>query len=120
MGFVSFYMSVMHSFLKLVKKPTGPENFGDQFLKWERELAASTGPFLGGAAPRIRVLQLIGGVHAISAFLRPRLMRFAMMIARSRFERGSGACRKGLAIIRTFTLANISIVIRYARVWQSN
>lgn len=73
MGFVAFYMSVMLSFIKLVKKPAGPENFGDQFLKWERDLASSTEPFLDGALPGIRDFQLFGVIQCHASIPTPPL-----------------------------------------------
>ena len=37
-----------------------PDDFGEQFLPWERKLEQSGGPFLGGARPDMRDVMLFG------------------------------------------------------------
>ena len=59
-GFIAFYMFVLLNFAKRTRNLRQPEDFGDQFLVWERALKSSAGPFLDGDAPGSRDLLLFG------------------------------------------------------------
>ncbi|MGI9325653.1 MAG: hypothetical protein ACR2PZ_10570 [Pseudomonadales bacterium] len=72
-SFIPFYMFTLINFAKRVIKPSEPENFGDQYLVWERALEASSGPFVDGDAPGIRDFLLFGIVQCHSSIPRPPL-----------------------------------------------
>lgn len=72
-SFISFYMFMLINFVKWKQKPADPENFGDQYLFWERAVESSTGPFLDGDAPGIRDMLLFGVVQCHSSIPVPPL-----------------------------------------------
>ncbi len=72
-AYIAFYMMTLISFAKVTRKPTDPENFGDQFLVWERTLESSTGQFVDGDVPGIRDLLLFGVVQCHASIPVPPL-----------------------------------------------
>ncbi|MGI9285445.1 MAG: hypothetical protein ACR2P1_08645 [Pseudomonadales bacterium] len=72
-GFIAFYMFMLINVAKWIVKPAEPENFGNQFLFWERALESSTEPFLDGDAPGIRDMLLFGMVPCHSSIPVPPL-----------------------------------------------
>lgn len=58
-SFVSFYMFLLIRTLVFFRGTADPDNFGDQFLYFERKLS-KTGPFLGGASTSTADLMLFG------------------------------------------------------------
>ena len=62
-SFIAFYMFTLINFGKRVYKPKDPENFGDQYMAWERALVSSNQPFIDGDALGIRDFLLFGVVQ---------------------------------------------------------
>jgi glutathione S-transferase len=72
-SFIALYMLVLLSFVKRTQKLKDPEDFGDQFLVWERTLESSAGPYLDGEAPGIRDMLLFGVIQCHSSIPVPPL-----------------------------------------------
>lgn len=72
-SFIALYMLVLLSFVKRTQKLKDPEDFGDQFLVWERALESSAGPYLDGEAPGIRDILLFGVIQCHSSIPVPPL-----------------------------------------------
>ncbi len=50
-SFVALYFYLLIRTINLVANPKDPENYGDQFVYFDKRLSASNDPYLGGAAP---------------------------------------------------------------------
>ena len=72
-SFIAVYMFTLITYAKRVLKLPEPADFGDQYLPWERALAASAGPFIDGDAPGIRDLLLFGVVQCHCSIPTPPL-----------------------------------------------
>ena len=72
-SFIPLYMFLLINFVKLKIKPVEPKNFAEQYLFWERALAASTGAFLDGNSPGSRDFLLFGVVQCHSSIPTPPL-----------------------------------------------
>lgn len=72
-SFIPFYMFLLINMFKWKLKPEDPDNFGDQYLVWERAVESSTGPFLDGDAPGSRDMLLFGMVQCHSSIPVPPL-----------------------------------------------
>ena len=66
-------MFLLINMFKWKLRPEYPDDFGDQYLVWERAVESSTGPFLDGDAPGIRDMLLLGIVQCHSSIALPPL-----------------------------------------------
>lgn len=62
-SFVTLYFYLVIRFAVLTGRQTDPDDFGDQFLYWERSLCESPDAFLGGEEPDMSDLMLFGVVQ---------------------------------------------------------
>ena len=70
-SFSVLYFYLLIRFMVLSRLQPDPENFGDQFLYWEKKLRDGKGPFLDGEEPGIRDLLLFGIVQCHCSTLVP-------------------------------------------------
>lgn len=72
-GFIALYMMTLITIVRLSRKVTDPDDWGNQFLYWEDKLAESEGAFIDGSAPGSRDLLLFGMVQCHSSIPVPPL-----------------------------------------------
>jgi len=73
LSFIAFYMFTLITIGKWRLNQKEPENFGDQFLYWERLLKSSEGPFMNGAELGMQDLVMFGIVQCHSSIPVPAL-----------------------------------------------
>ncbi len=74
---ISLYMFVLISTVKIIRRTHDPDNFGDQFVYWEKKLKSSGGPFIDGAEPNTRDLMLFGVIQCHASVPVPPLQALA-------------------------------------------
>jgi hypothetical protein len=72
-SFVTFYMFTLLNFIKLTRKPKDPDDFGTQYLYWEKALESSDGSFIDGDTPGTRDIMLFGIIQCHSSIPVPPL-----------------------------------------------
>ncbi|MCR9278680.1 MAG: hypothetical protein NXH85_11965 [Pseudomonadaceae bacterium] len=72
-SFVALYMLTLINLAKRTRKAVDPDNFGDQFLVWEKALDTSSGRFIDGESPGIRDFLLFGVVQCHASIPTPPL-----------------------------------------------
>jgi hypothetical protein len=72
-SFATLYFYLLIRFMVLSGAQPDPENFGDQFLYWERKLEESEGAYLGGDVPDTLDMMLFGIIQARTSGLLARL-----------------------------------------------
>ena len=72
-GFIALYMITLITIIRTFKKVTDPEDWGEQFLHWEKALVRSDAPFIDGEVPGSRDLLLFGIVQCHSSIPVPPL-----------------------------------------------
>jgi glutathione S-transferase len=72
-SFVTFYMFTLINFVKLTRKPKDPDDFGFQYLYWEKALENSDGPFIDGNKPGTQDIMLFGVIQCHSSIPVPPL-----------------------------------------------
>lgn len=72
-GFIALYMITLIMIVRAFKKVTDPDDWGEQFLHWEKAVAESEGPFIDGVAPGSRDLLLFRIVQCHSSIPVPPL-----------------------------------------------
>ena len=66
-------MFTLINFAKMKLKPKDPEDFGHQYLYWERALEVSDGAFIDGDTPGSRDIMLFGVIQCHSSIPVPPL-----------------------------------------------
>lgn len=72
-SFTAVYMIALINIAKLSGRQKDPEDFGAQYLYWERALEASGGTFIDGDKPGVRDLMLFGIIQCHSSIPVPPL-----------------------------------------------
>jgi len=72
-SFIPLYMFVLITFAKLIVKPKEPDDFGEQYLSWERAIGSSDGHFFAGEKPNAVDILLFGVVQCHSSIPVPPL-----------------------------------------------
>jgi hypothetical protein len=73
LSFVAFYMFMLINIGKWRLKQKEPENFGDQFMYWEKVLDSSEGPFMDGMKPGSKDLVMFGIIQCHASIPVPAL-----------------------------------------------
>ena len=73
LSFTCFYMFLLINIIKVRFNMKDPENFGDQYLFWEKELLESDGSFIDGLNPGTRDFLLFGVIQCHSSLPVPAL-----------------------------------------------
>ena len=73
-GFAAVYFFLLLRFVTAAGVQPDPDDFGDQFLYWERRLADTGSPFLGGRTPNSCDLLLFGMVQCHCSISSPPLL----------------------------------------------
>ena len=73
LSFVAFYMFMLINIGKWTLKQKEPENFGDQFIYWEKVLDTSEGPFIDGMKPGSKDFVMFGIIQCHASIPVPAL-----------------------------------------------
>ncbi len=73
LSFVAFYMFMLINIGKWTLKQKEPENFGDQFMYWEKVLDSSEGSFMDGMKPGSKDLVMFGIIQCHASIPVPAL-----------------------------------------------
>lgn len=73
LSFTCFYMFLLINIIKIKLNLKDPDNFGDQFLFWEKKLIQSEGSFIDGINPGARDFLLFGVIQCHASLPVPAL-----------------------------------------------